>query len=177
MSESPEATRESAGEGVAGKCVRVSQSRVVHTATVTDVRNRLGRVWLKEVSGYRAVALVTRPLSHTYGIGWGGRSSAASTYHLVVLGTEPHSTHESELLEALVTLQRVTTFFTTRQHNLLHMSSILQNPLVHYGIPVMNAGIVVVVALTLLDGTMQLAALGIAAVEILVTPQILKRAG
>jgi len=57
------------------------------------------------------------------------------------------------------------------------MSSVLQNPLVHYGIPVMNAGIVVVVALTLLDGTMQLAALGIAAVEILVTPQILKRAG
>jgi hypothetical protein len=57
------------------------------------------------------------------------------------------------------------------------MSSILQNPVVHYGMPVMSAGIVVLVALTLLDGTMQLAALGIAAVEILVTPQILKRAG
>ena len=42
---------------------------------------------------------------------------------------------------------------------------------------IMIAGVVVVVALTLLDGTMQLAALGIAAVEILVTPQILKRAG
>jgi hypothetical protein len=43
--------------------------------------------------------------------------------------------------------------------------------------PAMSAGVVVVVALTLLDGTMQLAALGIAAIEVLVTPQILKRAG
>ena len=57
------------------------------------------------------------------------------------------------------------------------MSSVLQNPLVHYGMPAMSAGVVVVVALTLLDGTMQLAALGIASIEVLVTPQILKRAG
>jgi hypothetical protein len=41
--------------------------------------------------------------------------------------------------------------------------------------PAMSAG--VVVALTLLNGTMELDALASAAIEVLVTPQIVKRAG
>jgi hypothetical protein len=58
----------------------------------------------------------------------------------------------------------------------LCMPSILQKPLVHYGLPAVSASIVVLIAFVLLDGTIQLAALGIAAVELLVAPQILKRA-
>ena len=42
MSESPPATSESAGEGVAVNGVRVSRSRRGHSTTVTGV---LGRVW------------------------------------------------------------------------------------------------------------------------------------
>jgi hypothetical protein len=56
------------------------------------------------------------------------------------------------------------------------MPSILQNPIVHYGVPAINAVIIAIMAFVLLDGAIQLAALGIAAVEIFVAPQILKRA-
>ena len=56
------------------------------------------------------------------------------------------------------------------------MSFILGKPLVHYGLPAISASVVVLIAFTLLDGTIQLAALGIAAVELLVVPQVLKRA-
>lgn len=57
------------------------------------------------------------------------------------------------------------------------MASVLENPVVHYGVPIVNAAIIVAIALTLLDGTVRWVALGIAAVEVVVTPQILKRAG
>lgn len=56
------------------------------------------------------------------------------------------------------------------------MSSAFTNPLVRYGMAATNAGVVAVIALTVLEGTMQLVALGIAALEVLVVPQILKRA-
>jgi hypothetical protein len=55
--------------------------------------------------------------------------------------------------------------------------SILQNPAVHYGVPLVNAAIVAAIALTLLDGTARWVALGIAALELVVAPQILRRAG
>ena len=89
MSESPAATRESAGEGVAANRVRVSQNPVVHAAVATYVRNRLGRVWptgvrvsrgrpahagtvgrvlwrvwLKGASGGRRDVFATRPLPY-----------------------------------------------------------------------------------------------------------------
>lgn len=56
------------------------------------------------------------------------------------------------------------------------MPSILERPVFHYGMPAMSASVVGLVALAFLDGTMQLAAFGIAAVELLVVPQVLKRA-
>jgi len=68
VSESLQATRESAGEGVAERCVRISQNPVIHTVTATYIRNRLGRVWLKRVSGYCAVVSFTRSLLDTYRI-------------------------------------------------------------------------------------------------------------
>ena len=59
MSESPQATRESAGEGVAEKCVRLSQSRLAHT-DIINVVDRLGRVWLKMVPVCREVISLTQ---------------------------------------------------------------------------------------------------------------------
>jgi len=56
------------------------------------------------------------------------------------------------------------------------MPSILQNPVVHYGLPAINAVVIAFIAFVLLDGTVRLAALGVAAVEVLVVPQVLKRA-
>jgi hypothetical protein len=56
------------------------------------------------------------------------------------------------------------------------MPSILQNPVVHYGLPAINAVVIALIAFVLLDGTVRLAALGVAAVEVLVVPQVLKRA-
>lgn len=56
------------------------------------------------------------------------------------------------------------------------MPSILENPAFHYGVPILNAGIIVVIALTLLSGTVKWAALGVAAVEAIAVPQVLKRA-
>jgi hypothetical protein len=57
------------------------------------------------------------------------------------------------------------------------VTSILQNPAVHYGVPLFNAAIIAAIALTLLDGTVRWVALGIAILEVVVAPQILKRAG
>lgn len=57
------------------------------------------------------------------------------------------------------------------------MTSILQKPAVHYGVPLFNAAIIAAIALTLLDGTVRWVALGIAILEVVVAPQILKRAG
>ncbi|MFC7078245.1 hypothetical protein [Haloarcula halophila] len=56
------------------------------------------------------------------------------------------------------------------------MPSILQSPLVQYGLPAINAVIITVIAFAFLDGTIRWAALGIAALEVIVVPQILKRA-
>jgi len=56
------------------------------------------------------------------------------------------------------------------------MPSILENPLVRYGLPAVNAIIIAAIAFVFLDGTMRWAALGIAALEVTVVPQILKRA-
>ena len=55
------------------------------------------------------------------------------------------------------------------------MPSILQNPVVHYGLPAINAVVIALIAFVLLDETVRLAALGVA-VELLVVPQVLKRA-
>lgn len=49
-------------------------------------------------------------------------------------------------------------------------------PLVYYGIPLVQAVVVAAIALTLLDGTIRLVALGIAGLAVVVAPQILKRA-
>jgi hypothetical protein len=56
--------------------------------------------------------------------------------------------------------------------------SILQNPLVHYVPAVVSASTILLVAVFLLGDrpTMQLIAFGIAALDIIVTPQVLKRA-
>ena len=58
----------SAGEGVAERSVRVSRGRVHHTLTATHVSDRLGRVWLKEVSVCRRILLLTQTLPHMYRI-------------------------------------------------------------------------------------------------------------
>jgi hypothetical protein len=57
------------------------------------------------------------------------------------------------------------------------MSNPLQKPAVHYGLGLMSAAVLAFVAFQFLDGTIQLVVLAIAAVELVVTPQILKRAG
>jgi len=56
------------------------------------------------------------------------------------------------------------------------MPSIFENPLAQYGLPAVNALIITAVAFAFLDGIVRWVALGIAALEILVVPQILKRA-
>lgn len=59
-----------------------------------------------------------------------------------------------------------------------HVSSPFENPAVRYGIGLTSAVILVFVALVFLDGTgiIQWAVLGLAVLEFLVTPQILKMA-
>jgi hypothetical protein len=57
------------------------------------------------------------------------------------------------------------------------MPSGLDSPAVRYGISAANAAVVAVVAFLFLAGTLRWLALGIAALEVVVTPQILKRAG
>lgn len=52
----------------------------------------------------------------------------------------------------------------------------LENPAVRWGIGLLDAAVIAVVALTVLDGTVRLAALGIAAVGAVTTPMVLGRA-
>jgi len=56
------------------------------------------------------------------------------------------------------------------------MSSMLERPMFHYGIPFVNAVIIAIIGLTLLSGVARLFALALAGMEIVVVPQILKRA-
>ncbi|ERG92278.1 MAG: hypothetical protein J07HQW1_02313 [Haloquadratum walsbyi J07HQW1] len=57
-------------------------------------------------------------------------------------------------------------------------ANILQNPLVHYGVPAVNAVIVLAVGFLFLDpGITRNLIFLIAAVEVLVVPWVLKRAG
>jgi len=51
------------------------------------------------------------------------------------------------------------------------------NPLIRYGIGASGALVIAFVAYNYLDGTVQLVAYAIALLDLLVTPQILKRAG
>lgn len=57
------------------------------------------------------------------------------------------------------------------------MSASFSNPAIRYGITFINAAIISVIAFTILDGTIRWVALGIAALEVVITPQILDRAG
>ncbi|UWG47563.1 putative membrane protein [Halanaeroarchaeum sp. HSR-CO] len=56
------------------------------------------------------------------------------------------------------------------------MPSIFDSPAVRYGISLVNAGVIAAIAIVLLTGTIRWVALGIAALEVIVTPQILKHA-
>jgi hypothetical protein len=56
------------------------------------------------------------------------------------------------------------------------MPSIFQNPIVRFGLPAVNAAIIAVIAFVLLEGTVRWVALGIAVLEVVVVPQVLKRA-
>jgi hypothetical protein len=56
-----------------------------------------------------------------------------------------------------------------------YMSSPLNSPVIRYGYACMSAAIIAVIAFTVLDGTIKWVALGIAVIELVVTPQILKR--
>jgi len=56
------------------------------------------------------------------------------------------------------------------------MSSPLDSAAVRYGIALFNAILVAAIAFLFLSGTVRLVALGIAVLEVLVTPQIMKRA-
>jgi hypothetical protein len=50
------------------------------------------------------------------------------------------------------------------------------NPLVRHGVGAVGALAIAVVAFTFLEGTVRLVALGVAVLDLLVTPQVLKRA-
>jgi len=56
------------------------------------------------------------------------------------------------------------------------MSSPLDIPLVRYGFGLSSAVVLTIIALLFLDGMMRWLVLGIAALEVVVTPQILKLA-
>lgn len=56
------------------------------------------------------------------------------------------------------------------------MPSILERPAFHYGIPVVQAVIVAVVGFTVFSGIARLFALALAAIGVVVIPQVLKRA-
>jgi hypothetical protein len=56
------------------------------------------------------------------------------------------------------------------------MPSMFENPAIRYGISVVNAAVIAVIAFAFLDGTIRWVALGIAALEVVVTPMILKHA-
>ena len=54
------------------------------------------------------------------------------------------------------------------------MPSIFDNPDIRYGISFVNAAVIALIAFAFLEGTIRWVALGIAALEVIVTPQILK---
>ena len=56
------------------------------------------------------------------------------------------------------------------------MSSMLEQPVFHYGVPFINAVIIAVIGFTVFSGVARLFALVLAGMEIVVVPQILKRA-
>lgn len=56
------------------------------------------------------------------------------------------------------------------------MPSILEQPAFHYGVPLINAAVIAVIGFTVFSGIERLVALVIVAVELLVVPQVLKRA-
>ncbi|AAV46571.1 hypothetical protein [Haloarcula marismortui] len=56
------------------------------------------------------------------------------------------------------------------------MPSPFENPAIRYGIPLVSATVVAAVAFLLLEGTIRYVALGIAVLEAVVAPQILKQA-
>ena len=93
MSESPQATSESAGEGVAVTGARVSCGRI--HARSTDLYERIGWGGCGEVvSGCHGVVLLTQ--SHMYRIGPGGCGEVVSGCHGVVTVTAVPSAYASE---------------------------------------------------------------------------------
>ncbi|ELZ45097.1 hypothetical protein C463_06745 [Halorubrum californiense DSM 19288] len=56
------------------------------------------------------------------------------------------------------------------------MPSILERPVFHYGVPFINAVMVAVVGFTVFSGVARLFAFALAGIEVVVVPQILKRA-
>ena len=56
------------------------------------------------------------------------------------------------------------------------MPSPFENPALRYGTPLVSATVVAAVAFLFLEGTIRYVALGIAALEVVVAPQILKQA-
>ena len=56
------------------------------------------------------------------------------------------------------------------------MTYIIERPAFHYGIPVIQAVIVAVVGFTVFSGIARLFALALAAIGVVVIPQVLKRA-
>ncbi|MFC7251582.1 hypothetical protein ACFQJ5_17355 [Halomicroarcula sp. GCM10025324] len=50
------------------------------------------------------------------------------------------------------------------------MSSIVDNPAIRYGISFVNAALIALIAFAFLEGTIRWVALGIAALEVIVTP-------
>ncbi|ELZ95963.1 hypothetical protein C440_06722 [Haloferax mucosum ATCC BAA-1512] len=58
------------------------------------------------------------------------------------------------------------------------MGSPLSNPLVHYGIGLVSTAVILLIAFTVVeDSTVRWLMVGIAVLELVVTPQILKRVG
>ncbi|MWG35553.1 hypothetical protein [Halomarina oriensis] len=57
------------------------------------------------------------------------------------------------------------------------MSNPLQKPVVHYGMGLLSAAVLLFVAFQFLDGTARYVVVVMAALEVTVVPQILKRAG
>jgi hypothetical protein len=58
----------------------------------------------------------------------------------------------------------------------IHMPSIFDSPAIRYDISFVNAAVIALIAFAFLEGTIRWVALGIAALEVVVTPQILKHA-
>jgi len=56
------------------------------------------------------------------------------------------------------------------------MPSVLERPVFHYGIPFINAAIIAVIGFTVFSGVARLFVLALAGLEVVVVPQILKRA-